>query len=101
MIKELIPRVGEMPYLCYEDTVVITGCNGALSKKNGQQIVIDFVLANSCSRRYKLATITIDDDYCRYCHNYAYWPLTEFLDIVKEKYPQFFEYLLFHPEFIR
>lgn len=100
MIKELIPRVGEMPYLCCEDTVVITGCNGALSKKNGQQIVIDLVLANSHPRRYELATITIDDGYFRYYHNYAYRPLTEFLDIVNDKYPQFFEYLLFHPEFV-
>lgn len=115
MIREWIPGVGDCPMISFDDMVLITGVNGALTKKkkghrykgpsasyySGSHIVIDLMLAGQNHIRYQFAAITIDDGYYRYYHNYVSRTRAEFLDIVKEKYPQFFEYLLFHPEFTK
>jgi hypothetical protein len=101
MLREWKPKFGEVPIISPNDCVLITGYNGVLTKVNKKHIVIDLMLANIKLKRYYEATITIDFGIIRHYHNYRLVSREEFLIIVQAKYPAFFEYLLFHPEYTK
>lgn len=80
----------------------ISGEDIIMLYENNSCQMLNLILAGSSGRLWRSVTIDRMD---RYCHFYIgtdqFTSPEEFVDQIKDRYPALFEWILFHPEWLR